>query len=439
MSMFRLLLVMLALAAPVVTQAQEQPNGQISVEADGATDAAIATRIREILAELGGYEDVTVQVSEGIVTLRGTTTSLAEVEALDSLVTRIDGVVAIKNEVTETADIARRLNPAVERFQDRLNQLWITLPLLLIAAATAGVIVWLGLVIARRRQPFDRLAPNAFIADLLRAVVRIAFVVIALVVALDILNATALLGTILGAAGIVGLAIGFAVKDTVENFIASVLLSIRQPFGPNDVVEINGDTGKVIRLTSRATILLSFDGNQIRIPNATVFKSRIVNFSKNPETRFMFTICVGVDEDLAAAMDLAESTIADLPFTLSAPAPAVWLGDLTDSGVEIVMTGWIAQAETSLPAARSEALRLVKRAFAEAGIEIPDKTYRVRVEGADLAGTSSPTASERTPTTETAEVAEVAADTEQALDAIIDAERSQADAEDLLRADAAKE
>ena len=67
-----------------------------------------------------------------------------------------------------------------------------------------------------------------------------------IVVALDILGVTALLSTILGAAGIAGLAIGFAVRDTVENFIASVLLSMRQPFRPNDVVEIEGDIGKVI-------------------------------------------------------------------------------------------------------------------------------------------------------------------------------------------------
>ena len=64
------------------------------------------------------------------------------------------------------------------------------------------------------------------------------------VVALDILGATALLSTILGAAGIVGLAIGFAVRDTVENFIASILLSIRQPFRPNDAIEIEGDRGQ---------------------------------------------------------------------------------------------------------------------------------------------------------------------------------------------------
>ncbi|MCB0384011.1 MAG: mechanosensitive ion channel, partial [Bdellovibrionales bacterium] len=53
----------------------------------------------------------------------------------------------------------------------------------------------------------------------------------------------------------------------------------RQPFRPNDTVEIEGDQGKVIRLTSRATILLSFDGNHIRIPNSTVYKARIVNLA----------------------------------------------------------------------------------------------------------------------------------------------------------------
>ena len=160
------------------------------------------------------------------------------------------------------------------------------LPLLAVAVLAFGVVVVIGFFIARREQPWDKLAPNAFIADIYRQLIRLAFIMIALVVALDILGATALLSTILGAAGIIGLAIGFAVRDTVENFLSSVMLSIRQPFRPNDTVEIGGDTGKVIRLTSRATILLSFEGNHIRIPNATVFKSRIINYSRNPSRRF---------------------------------------------------------------------------------------------------------------------------------------------------------
>jgi small conductance mechanosensitive channel len=114
------------------------------------------------------------------------------------------------------------------------------------------------------------------------------FIVLGVVLALDLFNLTALLGTILGAAGIVGLAIGFAVRDTVENFIASIMLSIRQPFRPKDLVEIEGELGHVIRLTSRATILLSLDGNHIRLPNATVFKAKIINYSRNDERRFTF-------------------------------------------------------------------------------------------------------------------------------------------------------
>jgi small-conductance mechanosensitive channel len=99
---------------------------------------------------------------------------------------------------------------------------------------------------------------------------QIGFGIAGLVVALDILNATELLGAVLGAAGVAGLALGFAVRDTIENFIASILLSLRQPFGPRDFVDIDGVQGSVARLTSRATILVSPDGNQIRIPNAAV-------------------------------------------------------------------------------------------------------------------------------------------------------------------------
>ena len=166
--------------------------------------------------------------------------------------------------------------------------------------------------------------------------------------ALDILGATALLSTIMGAAGIVGLAIGFAVRDTVENFIASMLLSIRQPFRPNDAIEIEGVEGKVIRLTSRATILLNWVGNHVRIRNATVYKSRILNYSRNPERRFSFDIGVGYGTDLAAAKTLAEATVAALPFLLKTPAVNSWTTTLNGSDIGMTVVGWIDQTETDL-------------------------------------------------------------------------------------------
>lgn len=440
MNFLRSLAVLCVLWLALPATAQDTPTGTITTEATGEQDASIAVRIREILGELGNYGDVTVTVSDGVVSLRGTTNSLPEAQALDALVTRVEGVVAIKNEVTETTDIRRRLDPAIDRFMNRMEQLAIQLPLALIALTVFLVILWVGNIVARWRNPWNRIAPNAFIADLFRTLVRIAFVVAGIVIALDIMNATALLSTILGAAGLIGLAIGFAVRDTVENFIASVMLSIRQPFRPNDVVEINGDQGKVIRLTSRATILLSFDGNHIRIPNATVFKSRIINFSQNRERRFMFTLGVDSAADLGATRELALTTVQDLPFVLSEPAANAWIGDITDAGVEIIIVGWIDQRETSMTLARGEALRLAKRAIEASGVALPNTTYTLQMEGGDApivqpqSATPPPAAPQ-----DSAEVATVSAEAEGALDRLIDAERETQDGEDLLREDAAKE
>lgn len=435
-----LFLALLLAPLPVAAQEADQPDGAIEVTDDRETDIAMANRIRGILREIGGYEEVTVAVNSGIVTLRGTVLDAVSSQRLNEIVSRITGVVAIRNEVEETTDVVRRLDPALERFMERAGQTVAFLPLLAIALLAFIIVATIGVLLARMTQPWDRLAPNAFIADIYRQIVRLAFGVAGLVVALDILNATALLGTILGAAGIIGLAIGFAVKDTVENFIASVMLSVRQPFRPNDAVEINGDEGKVIRLTSRATILLSYDGNHIRIPNATVFKSRIVNFSRNAERRFLFDLGVAPDADLARAVTVAQETLTALPFTLENPAPSAWIEGVGDSTVTLRLIGWIDQNHTSLPAARGEAIRLSMVALTEAGIAMPEPTYRILDVNSD-ARTDAPETGRRAPAS-TATAPEtplnVEAQAESELAAIVDEERTQGNP-DLLRREAPTE
>lgn len=450
--LFSALMMSLLMAGAVHAQNESQPTGTITVEEDVSQDAAIAVRIREILAELEGYEDVTVAVSSGIVTLRGTAIDAPAVDRLNELVGRVEGVVAIENEVTETTDVVRRLNPAVERFMERMAQIWAFLPLAAVALTAFALVVLLGWIIARMRYPWNTIAPNAFIADILRMLVRLAFIIGGLVVALDILGATALLSTILGAAGIVGLAIGFAVKDTVENFIASIMLSIRQPFRPNDTIEIAGDVGKVIRLTSRATILLSFDGNHIRIPNAIVFKSRIVNYSTHDERRFLIDVGVAPDTDLAAAARLAKETLEALPFVLAKPAPNVWIEAIGDSSISLRLAGWIYQHQTSFVAARGEAIRQVIAAFDAAGIAMPEPTYRLLTPQAlpelpARAAQSGPAASASRASKPASDLAANAADSEVIVDAqmehdleaIVDDERADTQAGDLLNQDAPKE
>lgn len=439
----RLIAVLLCLLLPLAAAAQttDQPSGTITIADSNTQDTGIATRIRAILVELEGYDEVSVSVSSGIVTLSGSTLDTTTAQRLNELVSRVEGVVAIENDVATTTDVVRRLNPAVERFMDRIQQFMAMLPLVLIAVSLFAIIVVLGFMLARRKQPWDRLAPNAFIADIYRQILRLMFVIGGLVAALDILNATALLSGILGAAGIVGLAIGFAVRDTVENFIASIMLSIRQPFRPNDTVEIEGDTGKVIRLTSRATILLSFDGNHIRIPNATVFKSRIVNFSRNEERRFTFEASVRADADLAHAQALAQATLGGLPFVLHTPQASAWIEAVGDSWVTIGLAAWINQNDTSIVQARSEAIRLVQATYDTAGMSAQPPAYRLLHEGAIMGGPApqgAPPAEQEGPALPPSPVRDVEALEDKQLTEIVELERAEEHA-DLLRENAEQE
>ena len=430
---FLLFLLIFALPLSAIAQDTTQPDSTISVENSAQQDAAIAVRIREIIQQLDGYDGVAVYVTDGIVTLRGTTLDAATAEALNGLVARVEGVVAIENEVSESTDVVERLTPALERLLVRGEQFAAFVPLLLIAILAGLAVIWLGFIIARLKTPWDRIAPNAFIADIYRQILRLFFMVLGVVLALDLLNLTALLSTVLGAAGILGLAIGFAVRDTVENFIASIMLSMRQPFRPKDLVEIEGDTGHVIRLTSRATILLSPDGNHIRIPNATVFKARIVNYTRNDERRFTFTLGVDPNADIAEAQGIIQSALAELPYLLKSPAPSTWIGDVGDSAITITAAGWVKQHETGLFMARGEAIRLAKARLEEAAISLPEPTYRVIMQPeAEAPSTLSPRGAPVL-------ARPVNAGEEEDLKRIVDAERAETSDDDLLTREAPQE
>jgi small-conductance mechanosensitive channel len=124
-----------------------------------------------------------------------------------------------------------------------------------------------------------------------------------LLVALDLLDATALAGAVVGTAGLAGLVLGFAFKDSVENYLAGLLLALTQPFAQNDHIKLESHEGKVVRLSPRETILMKLDGNHVRLPNALVFRMPLTNFSRNPRRRFQFEVGVGPSDDLALARE----------------------------------------------------------------------------------------------------------------------------------------
>ena len=164
----RWILIVLTLLVSGPSWAQvEQPSGTIAVEDNATQDAAVAQRLRDILAELDGFDDITVSVSSGIVTLRGTTLSEADISRLTEIAARVQGVVAIENDATATTDVTRLVDPIRDRLNDRLAQLAALTPLLVIAGIVFVVAWAFGWLVSRARL-WDRAAPNAFIADIYR-------------------------------------------------------------------------------------------------------------------------------------------------------------------------------------------------------------------------------------------------------------------------------
>lgn len=424
--------------------AHAQEDSTINTGNAAASDKDIDTRIEAIFDQIDGLQGVFVTVHSGVVTLRGKVTEAALSEQAVQLAKRVNGVVEVTNQIGEVTSLSVRLTPVYQRLTQRALQAIGYIPLLAVAVICWAAIFLIGWFAARPGWPWDRIAPNAFIANLLRQLVRLIFFVFGAVMALDILGATALLGTILGAAGIVGLAIGFAVRDTVENYIASILLSIRQPFRPKDYVRIQDLEGSVISLTSRATILLDLDGNHIRIPNSTVYKSNITNYSRNSQRRFLFKLGVGPDSNLEQALETGLSRIKALDFVLAEPIPDAWIEDIGDSNVVLTFTGWIDQNVTGFLKARSEAVRLVKLALEGSGFSLPEPAYRLHIDdGMQPSGrkTAKPSAPKPAKTPAASQESTTANDTspDEAVDKKIEEERTLGTRGDLLSEDAPDE
>jgi len=352
----------------------------ISTQSDTQSDAAIAQRLRRIFGELDTLSAVQVRVAEGVVTLGGALPERADLARAEQIAGRVEGVVAVRNDIKASVDVGERVSPFLQKLTGLFRSAFNAAPLLLLGGLVLAGFVILGWWVTSFRQFWRGLTPNPFVGDLLAQAIRVASVVTGLVLALNLVGATALMGTVLGGAGVIGLAIGFAIRDTLENYISSIMLSLRQPFRANDHVVIDGQEGKVVRLTSRATVLMTLDGNHLRIPNAIVFKAVILNYTRNPERRLEFDLGVDAEDDPESAIKTGVAALAALEFILAEPAPSGLIVTVGDSNIVLKFMAWINQGDADFLKARSRAIRAAKMAVEAAGFTLPEPIYRLRID-----------------------------------------------------------
>lgn len=434
-----LAVVLLLLSAPVAAQPPTAEPAEDVRSADAsepsetsessADDAATEDLLRRRFRQIEDLSSVEPRVEAGIATLGGTALSFQDAERAVEIAEKTGGVVSVENQIRIETDVQERVVPAFDRALDRLQDIVSYMPLLLLGLLVLGVFYFLARIVGRFDRIYARVSENAFVQDLARQVVQAVILLVGLLVALEILDATALVGAVLGTAGVIGLAVGFAFRDLVENYISSVLLSLRRPFSPNDHVVIGDHEGKVMRLTSRATILMTLDGNHLRLPNSDVFKGTILNYSRNPKRRFQFDVGVGVEEDLLEAQRLGVEELQDQPKVLDEPPPEAIITKLGDSSVVIRFYGWVDQTEAGFFKVKAEAIRRVKITLENAGMDLPEPIYRVVLRKPGE-GPPRPQVVKHHVELEAADPEELAAG--DAVDEQIEAEREEGDGKDLL-------
>ncbi|WP_209475658.1 mechanosensitive ion channel family protein [Thermococcus stetteri] len=212
-------------------------------------------------------------------------------------------------------------------------------------------------------------------------------VTLAFFIALNIAGFTGKLTTLLAAAGITGIVLGFSAQTVVANFISGIFMYFDKPLKIGDPVEVAGYSGIVHDIRILSTRIRTWDGLLVRIPNEKLFNSEIKNLQKYPARRVDIVVGIAYKEDAQRAIDVIKKTLYEMPYVLAEPEPMVFVDNLGNSSVNIAVRAW-APSEKWFDV-RWQIVQRIKEALDKEGIEIPfpqrvnwfAEELRVRIEG----------------------------------------------------------
>lgn len=171
------------------------------------------------------------------------------------------------------------------------------------------------------------------------------------------------------AGGVTGIILGFASQNIVGNLISGIFLMIEKPIKIGDQVEIDKISGFITDIRIISTLIRTYDGLLVRIPNQQVFTSNITNLVGFPVRRFDFTIGIRYSDDADRAIELIKDLVDKEPFALLNPAPSVYVRELKESSVELVVLIWAPISEWF--GLKTKLVWAAKKTLEENGIEIP--------------------------------------------------------------------
>ena len=279
----------------------------------------------------------------------------------------------LESQLSETGNVVRQIHEQGPGF---FSNLWekhsddvIRFVKAVILALIVLVVIKLVSMAARKiiARSFKKFEGDISLTHATYTIVRTLIWVIGLLIILDLFGFnTASILTVLGAAG---LAIGLAMKDSLSNIAAGIMLLILRPYKLGDYIDCGSVSGTIQQMGLFSTILKTPDGLFVSTPNSVVFGTPIKNYSRNPTRRSDITVGIAYADSLPVAIQAMKDIMAHEPMVLKDPAPEVLVSELADSSVQLTLRYWTA-TENYWPAYWTVKAQL-KPAIEAAGLNIP--------------------------------------------------------------------
>lgn len=250
-----------------------------------------------------------------------------------------------------------------------------------IAIALTVFIIFV-LIAAGVRRLVMRLVSSKNHASLGKALGRLAHIAVVFagfLVAVSIIAPSVGAAELLSVLGVGSVAIGFAFRDILQNFLAGILILLREPFNVGDWVRFGDHEGIVQSISTRSTWIRTFDGRDIAIPNGEVFTNPMTVVTRTETLRAQYEFGISYDADIDHAMDVILKAVCSFDAVLSDPAPDAGVADLAGSSVNIRARWWTMNDDYY--GTKLAVIKKVKQALDDAGIDIPYPHRQVVLDG----------------------------------------------------------
>jgi small conductance mechanosensitive channel len=270
-------------------------------------------------------------------------------------------------------DINKISDLITEKLTDWVEDLIKLLPNIVMAA----VVMVIGFYIAKfvrkiTRKLISKISNNISLNNLFSSIIYLTFLGIVIFTALSILNLDKAVTSILAGAGILGLTLAFAFQDIAANFMSGIFISFRKPLKVDDIVQIGNYMGKIKEINLRDTVMETFQGQTVIIPNKEVFQNPLENYTILQKRRFDLRIGVSYGDDLEKVKQITLDAVSDIEELSKEDPVNVYFFEFGDSSVNLSLRMWVNTPEQDVyNKVGSEAIIKIKKAYDANNIMIP--------------------------------------------------------------------